>query len=68
MSTIDKGVRALLTPLILGQPAIITPATAKIISTWIAMKLMVAEHSHPEDVSTQQAERDYLRQRREVIE
>jgi hypothetical protein len=65
MSTIDNEAKSVLSFLILGQPAIVTLNSAKLIARWACMKMMVAEHSQPLDVCTPQYERDHLRNNRE---
>lgn len=60
MSTLETRVKPILTPLMLGQPVVLSTADQRTLAKWFAMKVMVAEFSDPRDVSSPQSERDYL--------
>jgi len=46
----ERMARPILIPLILGKPSLLGAAEQKIVASWIALKMMVLEHSHPPDV------------------
>ena len=60
MSRLDSAVKPILSPLILGVSTMLNERSQLILSTWIAMKAMVSEHSRTEDVASDQGERTYL--------
>ena len=60
MSRLDNAVKPILTPLILCGPALLDTRAQHLISTWASMKVMVAEHSRPEDVASNREERSGL--------
>jgi len=60
MSQLDEAAKPIMTRLILSEPIELDPDAQKIVATWFAMKAMIAEFSHPKDVSTQQHERAFL--------
>jgi len=60
MSLQETAVRPILTPLIQGQPITLNADSQRILAAWITMKLMVIEHSQPNDLSTPQAHRSFL--------
>jgi hypothetical protein len=62
----DDGIKPILTPLILGQPAVLGPEQQRALASWIAMKVMVTEYSEPEDVVSTQEERSAMFNQRTV--
>jgi hypothetical protein len=60
MSRLDKAVKPILSPLILCDPVTLDERSQTLLSTWIAMKGMVAEQSRPEDAASVQDERALL--------
>ena len=60
MSRLDKAVKPILSPLILCEPIQLDERSQALLSTWIAMKGMVAEHARPEDAASVQEERSLL--------
>jgi hypothetical protein len=59
MSRMETAAKPILTPLILGQPAIVSKDEARTVAAWAAMKMMVTEFSIPEDVVSTQQERTH---------
>jgi len=68
MSGLDDATQPILTPLILGEPTTLDVDAQQIVAAWLAMKIMVAEFSRPVDVSTTQAERQFLMRERKPPE
>jgi len=64
MSRLETRVKPVLIPLFKGSPFLLNKYNQEILATWIAMKLMVAEFSVPEDTVTPQIERTLLMRRR----
>lgn len=65
MSRLETAAKPILTPLILGQAAVISGNSARIIATWAAMKMMVTEFSRPHEVSSTQQERTHVMEKLE---
>lgn len=60
MSTLEKRAKPIAAPLLGSQPTILTLKNQKILATWIAMKLMVAEHVYKAGLSITQFERTHV--------
>lgn len=60
MSRLDETIKPILSPLILGQPSVLSEYNLKLISAWITMKMMVTEFSRPHEVCSTQGERTFL--------
>jgi hypothetical protein len=66
MSTLEKQVKPILTPLILGQPVILGEHEQKILATWIAKTTMVFEFArHRIDVSSSPVQRQHVMKNKE---
>jgi hypothetical protein len=52
MSALENAVIPIITPLISTVPHTLTASSIDILSKWIALKVMVAEHNQPEDAVT----------------
>ena len=64
MSRLEARVKPILIPLLTGSPVVLNHYNQEILSTWIAMKLMIAEFSVPDDIVTPALERSLLMGRR----
>ena len=64
MSRLETRVKPILIPLLTGTHVNLDKYNQEILATWIAMKLLIAEFSVPEDVSTPALERSLLMGRR----
>jgi len=60
MSRLDERAKPILSPLIMGQPAVLSVESQTVVAAWAAMKMMVSEFSRRIDVSTAQDERTFL--------
>ena len=60
MSELDTAVKPILTPLVLDQQTILGKDRQRVLATWIAMKVMVAEHSDPQRVVSTSEDRTFL--------
>lgn len=61
MSDQEERVKPILSPLIVDQPIVMGEDQQRILSAWIATKVMVAEFSNPDDVVSTDRERQYLK-------
>lgn len=61
MNRLEEAVRPLISPLIRGEPVTLDAEQTSVISRWIAMKCIVAEHSAPDRALTPRADREALR-------
>lgn len=68
MSDLEMAARPYLTPLITGEPVLLDREKLNIIAQWIALKVMVAEHSDPNSAVTPRPERLRFRQSRTIPE
>jgi len=60
MSRIENRVKPILTPLLLGLPTTLPKYSQEVLATWVAMKLMTAEFSTPDNITTPALERSLL--------
>lgn len=60
MSKLQEKAKPHLLPLIVGEVTAFDASTQSVLSAWIAMFVMVAEHFNPYTVTTLQRERSYL--------
>ena len=50
MGRLEEQIRPILTPLILGEPGVLTSENQKLLAQWIALKVMVTEQNQPDEV------------------
>jgi hypothetical protein len=60
MSKLETQAKPILSPLILGQPSILSADSQRVIATWIVMKFMITEFYNPEVIATPQRNREFL--------
>lgn len=65
MSQLEQQVKPILTPLMLGTAAVITPAAQRTLAAWTAMKCMVTEFEEPKWIVSPLSERQFLMNNRE---
>lgn len=58
MSALEDHVRPILTPLILGHEFVLNRDQQRILTEWVSLKMMIAEHNVPDDVVVRQEDRD----------
>lgn len=60
MNDLERAVRPIITPLVLGEHAVLFPGQLETMAKWLSLKVMVVEHNIPETALTPQADRTAL--------
>jgi hypothetical protein len=68
MSRLERDARPFLEPLVEGSPIALDVEQTTLVARWIAMKVMVIEHSAPDNAVTTRYHREMLRHRGEIPE